>query len=159
MQSSELTVVTLAGVQPEINYTSLNSNLTTVDWTARDLYAEQNVGIGTTNTQGYRLAVAGNIVAEEVKVALQVNWPDYVFDKAYNLPSLEQVENHINENGYLIHMPSASEVQENGIQLGEMNAKLLRKIEELTLYTITQEKKIKLLEQQVAAIQKALSNK
>jgi chitodextrinase len=159
LQSSELTVVTLAGVQPEINYTSLNSNLTTVDWTARDLYAEQNVGIGTTNTQGYRLAVAGNIVAEEVKVALQVNWPDYVFDKAYNLPSLEQVENHINENGYLIHMPSASEVEENGIQLGEMNARLLRKIEELTLYTITQEKKIKLLEQQVAAIQKALSNK
>ena len=159
LQSSELTVVTLAGVQPEINYTSLNSNLTTVDWTARDLYAEQNVGIGTTNTQGYRLAVAGNIVAEEVKVALQVNWPDYVFDKAYNLPSLEQVENHINENGYLIHMPSAAEVEENGIQLGEMNAKLLRKIEELTLYTITQEKKIKLLEQQVAAIQKALSNK
>ncbi|MFW2375617.1 MAG: fibronectin type III domain-containing protein [Cellulophaga baltica] len=159
LQSSELTVVTLAGVQPEINYTSLNSNLTTVDWTARDLYAEQNVGIGTTNTQGYRLAVAGNVVAEEVKVALQVNWPDYVFDKAYNLPSLEQVENHINENGYLIHMPSAAEVEENGIQLGEMNAKLLRKIEELTLYTITQEKKIKLLEQQVAAIQKALSNK
>ncbi|WP_052085253.1 fibronectin type III domain-containing protein [Cellulophaga sp. E6(2014)] len=159
LQSSELTVVTLAGVQPEINYTSLNSNLTTVDWTARDLYAEQNVGIGTTNTQGYRLAVAGNVVAEEVKVALQVNWPDYVFDKAYNLPSLEQVENHINENGYLIHMPSAAEVEENGIQLGEMNAKLLRKIEELTLYTITQEKKIKLLEQQVAVIQKALSNK
>ncbi|MCR1025107.1 fibronectin type III domain-containing protein [Cellulophaga baltica] len=159
LQSSELTVVTLAGVQPEINYTSFNSNLTTVDWTARDLYAEQNVGIGTTNTQGYRLAVAGNVVAEEVKVALQVNWPDYVFDKAYNLPSLEQVENHINENGYLIHMPSAAEVEENGIQLGEMNAKLLRKIEELTLYTITQEKKIKLLEQQVAAIQKALSNK
>ncbi|WP_024480294.1 fibronectin type III domain-containing protein [Cellulophaga baltica] len=159
LQSSELMVVTLAGVQPEINYTSLNSNLTTVDWTARDLYAEQNVGIGTANTQGYRLAVAGNVVAEEVKVALQVNWPDYVFDKAYNLPSLEQVENHINENGYLIHMPSAAEVEENGIQLGEMNAKLLRKIEELTLYTITQEKKIKLLEQQVAAIQKALSNK
>ncbi|WP_405246929.1 fibronectin type III domain-containing protein [Cellulophaga sp. Asnod2-G02] len=159
LQSSELAVVTLAAVQPEINYTSLNSNLTTVDWTARDLYAAQNVGIGTTDTQGYRLAVAGNVVAEEVKVALQVNWPDYVFDKAYNLPSLEQVENHINENGYLIHMPSASEVEENGIQLGEMNAKLLRKIEELTLYTITQEKKIKLLEQQVAAIQKALSNK
>jgi len=159
LQSSELAVVTLAAVQPEINYTSLNSNLTTVDWTARDLYAAQNVGIGTTDTQGYRLAVAGNVVAEEVKVALQVNWPDYVFDKAYNLPSLEQVENHINENGYLIHMQSASEVEENGIQLGEMNAKLLRKIEELTLYTITQEKKIKLLEQQVAAIQKALSNK
>ncbi|QXP52430.1 fibronectin type III domain-containing protein [Cellulophaga sp. HaHa_2_1] len=159
LQSSELAVVTLAAVQPEINYTSLNSNLTTVDWTARDLYAAQNVGIGTTDTQGYRLAVAGNVVAEEVKVALQVNWPDYVFDKAYNLPSLEQVEIHINENGYLIHMPSASEVEENGIQLGEMNAKLLRKIEELTLYTITQEKKIKLLEQQVAAIQKALSNK
>ena len=117
------------------------------------------MGIGTTDTQGYRLAVAGNVVAEEVKVALQVNWPDYVFDKEYELPSLEQVEKHINENGYLMHMPSASEVEENGILIGEMNAKLLRKIEELTLYTITQEKKIKLLEQQVEAIQQALLNK
>ncbi|WP_158976788.1 fibronectin type III domain-containing protein [Cellulophaga sp. L1A9] len=159
LQSSELTVVTLAGVQAEINYTSLNANLDTVDWTVRDLYANQNVGIGTTDTQGYRLAVAGNVVAEEVKVALQVNWPDYVFDKEYKLPTLEQVESHINENGYLMHMPSAAEVTENGIQLGAMNAKLLRKIEELTLYTITQEKKIKLLEQQVEAIQQALTNK
>ncbi|MBO0592798.1 fibronectin type III domain-containing protein [Cellulophaga sp. E16_2] len=159
IQSSELSVSTEAEVLPTIAYTSLNSNLTTVDWTVRDLYANQNVGIGTTDTQGYRLAVAGNVVAEEVKVALQVNWPDYVFDKKYELPSLEQVEKHINENGYLMHMPSASEVEENGILIGEMNAKLLRKIEELTLYTITQEKKIKLLEQQVEAIQQALLNK
>ncbi|ADV50394.1 Fibronectin type III domain protein [Cellulophaga algicola DSM 14237] len=159
IQSSELSVSTQAEVLPTIAYTSLNSNLNTVDWTVRDLYANQNVGIGTTDTQGYRLAVAGNVVAEEVKVALQVNWPDYVFDKKYELPSLEQVEKYINENGYLMHMPSASEVEENGILIGEMNAKLLRKIEELTLYTITQEKKIKLLEQQVEAIQQALLNK
>ncbi|PXX28383.1 fibronectin type III domain-containing protein [Arenibacter sp. ARW7G5Y1] len=132
----------------EIDYTSANSNLETVDWTARDLFANRNVGIGTTNTQGYRLAVAGSVVAEEVNVKLQVNWPDYVFEKTYNLPSLQEVEDHILEQGYLLNMPSASEVEENGIEIGQMNAKLLRKIEELTLYTIQQEKKIKLLEEE-----------
>ena len=56
----------------EVNYTSLNSNLETIDWKVKDLYANQNVGIGTLDTQGYRLAVAGNIVAEEIKEGMQV---------------------------------------------------------------------------------------
>ncbi|WP_298544457.1 hypothetical protein [uncultured Aquimarina sp.] len=102
-----------------------------------------NLGIGTTNTQGYKLAIAGKAVAEEVKVALQTNWPDYVFKDTYQLPTLQQVEDHITTKGHLINIPSAAEVSENGIQLGEMNAKLLEKIEELTLYTIAQEKRLK----------------
>ncbi len=99
-----------------------------------------NVGIGTT-TPDARLAVNGNIHTKEVKVDL-IGWADYVFKKDYILPTLQQVENHIAEKGHLINIPSAAEVVENGIHLGEMNAKLLEKIEELTLYTIAQEKQL-----------------
>jgi len=69
----------------------------------------------------------------------------FVFYEDYDLPTLEDVEMHIKEKGHLKDIPDAKEVEENGILLGEMNAKLLQKIEELTLYTIEQEKKIKQL--------------
>ncbi|MBQ4804321.1 hypothetical protein J8L88_15765 [Aquimarina sp. MMG015] len=113
-----------------------------------------NVGIGTADTKGYKLGVKGKIAAEEVKVALHANWPDYVFEDNYNLPTLQQVENHITEKGHLENIPSAAEVAENGIQLGEMNTKLLQKIEELTLYMIEQNKKTDLLQQEVEALKK-----
>ncbi|MBW1298652.1 hypothetical protein [Aquimarina litoralis] len=100
-----------------------------------------NIGIGTTNPDA-KLAVNGNIHTKEVRVDLN-GWADYVFKEDYDLPSLQQVEDHIATKGHLINIPSAAEVEENGIQLGEMNAKLLEKIEELTLYTIAQEKAIK----------------
>lgn len=104
-----------------------------------------NVGIGTTNPDS-KLSVNGNIHTKEVKVDLN-GWPDYVFAKDYDLPSLHEVEKHINEKGHLSNIPSAKEVEENGIQLGKMNKKLLQKIEELILYTIAQEKKLKKQEQ------------
>jgi hypothetical protein len=95
-----------------------------------------NVGIGTT-TPDAKLAVNGTIHTKEVKVDL-IGWSDYVFDEDYNLPTLEEVKQHIDEKGHLPNIPSAAEVAENGINLGEMNAKLLEKIEELTLYLIKQ---------------------
>lgn len=65
-----------------------------------------------------------------------IGWSDFVFNDDYDLPTLQEVEKHIREKGHLKNIPSAKEVEENGIQLGEMNAKLLPKIEELTLYIL-----------------------
>ncbi len=113
-----------------------------------------NVGIGTTDTKGFKLGVKGKIAAEEVKVATHSNWADFVFYENYKLPTLEEVENHIKEKGHLKDIPSAKEVEKNGIFLGEMDSKLLQKIEELTLYTIHQEKEIKALKKQNTKIEK-----
>ncbi len=110
------------------------------------LASSGNVGIGTT-TPDAKLAVNGTIHTKEVKVDL-TGWPDYVFAKEYDLLSVEEVADFIKKNGHLPKMPSAATVEKDGVLLGDMNKKLLEKIEELTLYTIEQEKKIKALEQQ-----------
>ncbi len=145
--SNTETVVTNSG-GGVVDYTSENSNMVTVDWTARDLFADRNVGIGTTDTQGYMLAVAGNVIAEGVKVELQGNWPDFVFEPGFDLKDLEEVKRFIDKNGHLPNIPSAIQVQQEGIDLGSMNAKLLQKIEELTLYLLEQDAKIKHLEEE-----------
>lgn len=112
------------------------------------------VGIGTLNPTA-ELSVNGKIHTKEVRVDLNLtDWADFVFTKDYHLPSLKEVENHIKEKGHLKDIPSAKEVEKNGIYLGEMDAKLLQKIEELTLYTIEQEKKIDSLEKQHSKIDK-----
>ena len=105
-----------------------------------------SLGIGTTDPKGYMLAVNGKIRAQEIKVET-ANWPDYVFAKGYQLPSLEEMEKHIQEKGHLPGIPSAKEVKENGISLGEMNNKLLQKIEELTLHLIRQDREINSLKE------------
>lgn len=121
-------------------------------------FLTNQLGINTTNlpvpttNEFYALAVGGGIVAEEVLVALEAQWPDYVFKEDYNLASLKEVETHINTKGHLANIPSAAEVAEKGVLLGDMNAKLLRKIEELTLYTISQQKQIEELKAMVTAL-------
>ena len=117
-------------------------------------YNSGNVGIGTSNTFGYRLAVNGTIGSTEVKVENTSAWPDFVFEKDYELLTLEEVEEHITEKGHLPEIPSEAEVTLNGINLGEMDTKLLQKIEELTLYLIEQNKKIEALEQKVKELEK-----
>jgi len=98
----------------------------------------------------YRLFVQDGIRTEKIKVdiASANNWADYVFKKEYKLKPLEEVEKHIEEKGHLPNIPSADEIVNNGINLGEMDAKLLEKIEELTLYSIEQNKKIKQLQEE-----------
>ncbi|UII77356.1 tail fiber protein [Flagellimonas sp. HMM57] len=99
------------------------------------------MGIGTSSPDS-KLTVKGKIHAEEVKVDISVPGPDYVFKEDYDLKSLEEVQDHIKKHGHLPNIPSAREMEENGIELGEMNMKLLEKIEELTLYNIQLMEKI-----------------
>lgn len=109
------------------------------------LGTDGKVGVGTnTVPNDYKFAVAGKIITTEVKVQLQSGWPDYVFEDTYELPALQEVENHIKIKGHLPNIPSAKEVEKaGGIELGSMNKKLLEKIEELILYTIQQDKQLK----------------
>ena len=104
-----------------------------------------NVGIGLLDPGANKLAVNGNIKAREVKVTL-AGWSDFVFEDDYDLPTLEEVEKYIKTHRHLPEIPSAKEVEENGVELGKMDSKLLQKIEELTLYIIDQEKRIRKLE-------------
>jgi hypothetical protein len=101
-----------------------------------------NVSIGTENSFGYKFAVKGSMIAEQVVVKLYGTWPDFVFKKNYGLMNLDDLENYITKNNHLPNVPSATEVKEKGIDVGEMNKILLQKIEELTLYVIDQQKQI-----------------
>lgn len=105
------------------------------------------VGIGT-ETPDAELAVNGLIHTKEVKVDLQ-GWPDYVFEKTYELLTIEEVDKYIQKNGHLPNIPKASEVEENGLNLGEMNKKLMEKVEELTLYIIQLKKEIEQIKTKV----------
>jgi hypothetical protein len=100
------------------------------------------VGIGTT-APDQLLTVKGTIHSQEVKVDLSVPGPDYVFEPTYKLPSLAEVKAFINKNHHLSEIPSAAEMAKNGLDLGDMNIKLLKKVEELTLHLIEKEEELK----------------
>ena len=95
------------------------------------------------------LYASGKIYTTEVIVQATVPVPDYVFEKDYQLKPLEEVEKFINKNKHLPEIPSAKEVGENGLNLSEMNLLLLKKVEELTLYMIEQQKEIEALKKQI----------
>ena len=119
------------------------------DWTVNgnDIYRMDGyVGIGTTQTYGYKLAIDGGVLAEEVTVKLRQDWPDYVFGEDYPLLPLEQLDQFIQQNDHLPGIPLAEQINEEGLELGNMQSILLRKIEELTLYIIMQEARINALE-------------
>jgi hypothetical protein len=105
------------------------------------------VGIGTSDVpSNYLFAVRGDIIAEKVNVQLYAAWPDYVFKKDYKLLSLESLEKFVNENHHLPDMPAADEIEKNGQDLGDIQAKLLKINEELTLRIIELNKRIEKLE-------------
>lgn len=132
--------------------TKIGSNMLSVHGSA---YIENNLTIGTTSkATGYELSVDGDIACEEVLVEDDGSWPDYVFKNDYPLRNISEVEILINENGHLPGIPSASDIEKNGQHLGDMQKRLLEKIEELTLYLIQQNKRIDQLEAELEQIKK-----
>jgi len=108
--------------------------------------SEGNVGIGTSlssNPNNYKLAVKGKIGCSEIKVEDVSTWSDFVFGSGYRLRTLSEVENYIKANKHLPDVPSEEQVKTEGYDVTEMNALLLQKIEELTLYAIGQDKALK----------------
>jgi len=101
------------------------------------------IGIGTKNTYGYALAVNGTGIFTKVRVKTAGTWPDYVFKKGYALPDLQQLERYIAEYKHLPGIVSEGEVARDGFDLGDHQAALLKKVEELTLYLIEENKRLK----------------
>jgi hypothetical protein len=102
-----------------------------------NLFVSGTVGIGTTKVTGYKLSVDGKIRAgDDIKVYSSTEWSDFVFEDDYELKPLAEVEQYIRNNKHLPGIPSAKEVKTEGVDLVAMDAKLLQKIEELTLYVI-----------------------
>lgn len=126
-----------------------NSNIPTFFvGSASGLNTIGTVGIGTTDTKGHTLGVKGSIIAERIVVDYYADWPDYVFNKNYQLMKIENVEKYIKDNSHLPGVPSSKKVSEEGYDLTEMDAILLKKIEELTLYIIELQKEINTLKKQ-----------
>jgi hypothetical protein len=113
-----------------------------------------SVGIGTTSPQ-YPLSVNGTIQAKEVLV--NTGWADYVFRPGYQLKPLREIGAYISRYGHLPEIPSETEVREKGVGLGEMQAKLLAKIEELTLHMIQEHERNDGLERRNRELQERIA--
>lgn len=144
--AADLYMLTAAGKSLHLGSNAINSRVL--------LDADGNLGIGTSDTKGYKLAVNGNAIFTKVKVKPFAGWPDYVFEENYPLPSLQELAGFIQSNKHLPRIPSAADIANNGQDIGELNMQLLQKIEELTLYLLDHNKKIELLQQKVASLEK-----
>lgn len=120
-------------------------------------FATNTVGIGTfTPAPGYKLSVDGKIISEELRIRNSTNWPDYVFSEDYNLMSLTDLEKAINTHQHLPNIPSAAEVETEGILVGEMQKRMMQKIEELTLYVIDINKQNQALNSEVKLLKEEI---
>jgi len=120
--------------------------------------ATGNVSIGSsTSATGYKLSVGGKIMAEEIRVQSMAAWPDYVFKKDYPLPTLSELEKQIAKHGHLPNIPDAQTIDKEGIKLGDMQTRMMEKIEELTLYLIQMDKDNRLLRQELADLKARLN--
>ncbi|MEM9337262.1 MAG: shufflon system plasmid conjugative transfer pilus tip adhesin PilV [Bacteroidota bacterium] len=137
-------------------------------WTQTDgdlTYGGGKIGVGT-ETPDHALTVNGLVHAKEVLIDLEVPGPDYVFEADYDLRSLEEIETYVKKEKHLPEVPPAAEMEANGVEVGEMNMLLLKKVEELTLHLIEQNKQLKAQNERVeaqneriATLEAALANK
>jgi len=152
----------LNGVDPAINLyvngiqksyiwqTGDNLNIGVSSATGRIIVNTNQMQIGTNSAlpAGYKLGVGGKVICEELKVKLQSSvWPDYVFAADYKLASLKEVEKFIQQNKHLPNIPTASEIEKNGLEIGDMQKRMMEKIEELTLYIIDLQKQLDILKE------------
>ncbi|MEP6675988.1 MAG: hypothetical protein ABJA78_12580 [Ferruginibacter sp.] len=109
------------------------------------------VAIGTVvaAASGYKLAVNGKIICEELKVKLSSAWPDYVFNKNYGLLPLDELEKFVAQNNHLPNIPAAAEIEKDGMEVGNMQKKMMEKIEEMTLYIIDLQKQVTNLKKEI----------
>ena len=115
---------------------------------------------GAAGAAGYKLSVNGKMACEEILIDAAAYWPDYVFDRDYPLLSIDDFEKSVIKNKHLPGIPSAEEVSENGgHQVGEMQRQLLEKVEELSLYVIELNKRMKKLEAENSGLKDKLSEK
>jgi hypothetical protein len=155
--NQNLEAIKINGDDPAINFFESNiqkgylwminndMNIGTSNITGRINMATSQVTIGTSiaTPSTYKLGVGGRIICEELKVKLQsAGWPDYVFAKNYKLKPLEEVENFIKINKHLPNIPSAQVIDKEGLEVGEMQRRMMEKIEELTLYIIDLKKEV-----------------
>ncbi len=105
-----------------------------------------NTAFGSTFATGYKLSVDGKIICEDLTVNPSETWPDYVFKKDYALLPVDKLRDYIEENGHLPNVPAAAEIDESGLDVGNMQRLMMEKIEELSLYIIEQQKQIKELQ-------------
>lgn len=129
----------------QVGFFHLKTNLPNTDSTVAFLIENQNRKLFQINNNG-------NIYARQIRVNLNASWPDYVFEPTYQLLPLNQLEDYILQNGHLPNVPMTSEVQTEGIDLGETNRILMEKIEEMTLYLIEQHKLIKKMQTEIELI-------
>jgi hypothetical protein len=114
---------------------AIGTNLWNTRWVGENIFTNSSVSIGATDPGNYKLAVNGTIHSKAVIIDL-VGWPDYVFKKDYQLMPLAQVKSFIDQNQHLPGLPTDKEVEAKGLDVGEMNKLLTKKVEELTLYLI-----------------------
>lgn len=144
--------LTVSNTATTDNLTVANNSTIEGKLTTNELDVNNDVRIGPNNEAD--LTVNGIVTAKEVVVRQNV-WSDHVFNDKYELQSLEALEDYINNHNHLPGIPDEKTIKEKGINVSEMNAKLMEKIEELTLYTIKQQKVIKSLKKEIEKLQKS----
>lgn len=115
-----------------------------------------SVGIGTSSPGSFKLAVEGKIGARGVKVTMQTPWPDYVFENNYRILPITELEKFIKKEKHLPEVSAASAIEKDGIDLGDFQTVLLKKVEELTLYLIDQNKKLESQGNEINSLKKQL---